>query len=82
MTIDTDIEQAKCELQTWENAHKAARDGSSYTIDGITVTRQDVETVIVPNQRRLRRTILQLQAAKNGAKAPSFRVANLRDTGA
>lgn len=81
MTIAQDLETTRCELQEWENAYKAARSGSSYTIDGVSLTRQDVEGVIIPARRRLRRAVLQLEAAANGAKAPSFRIAVMRSPG-
>lgn len=79
MTIAQDIETAQCELTEWQAALAAARGGSSYTIDGVTVSRQDVRAVIRPQINRLRRSIKQLQAAQAGASAPSVRQAVLRD---
>ena len=73
------IEAARCLLVEWDAAYKAALSGSDYSVDGISVTRQDVEAVIQPNRRRLQRQILQLEAAGRGAMAPSIRVANLQD---
>ena len=74
-----DIEALECQLKKWNAAKSAAVSAESYSIDGITVTRQDMESVIQPNIRRLQRSILQAEAALNGAKAPTFRVANLQD---
>jgi len=78
MTTNAAIEARRCELAEWEAANRAALTGSSYTIDGLTVTRQEIESVIRPNIRRLQRTILQLEAAARGATAPAIRVANLQ----
>ena len=77
--LQSQIAATRCLLDTWDLALKAAVSGSDYSIDGISVTRQDVETIIQPNRRRLQREINQLVAADNGATAPSFRVANLQD---
>ncbi len=79
MTTRADIEALECQLKEWNTAKSAAMTATSYSIDGITVTRQDLETVIQPNIRRLQRSILQAEAAINGAKAPTMRVANLQD---
>lgn len=73
------LQEYRQDLAHWDAALQAAKDGRSYTIDGISVERQDIETAILPNRRRLQRAILQLEAADNGAAAPSFRVAVLRD---
>lgn len=80
MSIDTDLEDARCQLKDWRAALAAARTGSSYTIDGISVTRQDVARVIQPQINRLVRSVRQLEAAKAGATAPAVRVARLRST--
>lgn len=77
-----DIQELRCRLAEWDKAHVAALSGSSYTVDGLTVTRQDVESVIQSNRNRLRRNIIQLEAAINGATSPSMRVANLVDRSA
>ena len=77
MSIERDIAGLECELGDWEAALKAARSGSDYTIDGVSVTRQDVETVIRPNIRRIKRDLLQAQAKLAGAAAPGVRVAVL-----
>ena len=79
MVTQADLETVRCELLTWDAAYKAAKDGAAYSVDGITVTRQDIEATIQPNRRRLQRQILQLEAAARGAMAPSFRVARLSD---
>jgi hypothetical protein len=79
MATQADIETLRCELEAWDKAYTAAKDGAAYSVDGITVTRQDIEGTIQPNRRRLHRQILQLEAADNGAAAPSFRVATLTD---
>ena len=73
------IQELRQELAHWDAAFQAAKDGASYTIDGISVERQDMESAILPNLRRLQRAILQLEAAALGAEAPSFRVAVMRD---
>ncbi len=80
MATQADLEAVRCELETWDNAYTAAKDGQAYSIDGITVTRQDIEATIQPNRRRLQRQILQLEAAARGATAPSIRVARLEHT--
>jgi len=77
MTIAQDLETRQCELAEWEAALTAARTGSSYTIDGISLTRQDVHTVLLPRVRQLRRQVRELEAAALGALAPSVRVARL-----
>jgi len=79
MATQADLETVRCELDTWDAAYKAAKDGQAYSIDGLTVTRQDIEATIQPNRRRLQRQILQLEAAAKGATAPSIRVARLTD---
>ena len=53
MATQADLETVRCELQTWDAAYKAAKDGQAYSIDGLTVTRQDIEATIQPNRRRL-----------------------------
>lgn len=77
MTLAQDLETRKCELAEWEAALAAARSGASYTIDGVSVTRQDVPTVLLPRCRQLRRAVRELEAATLGARAPSVRVARL-----
>ncbi len=79
MTTEADIEDLRCQLKEWDAALTAAAQGAEYSIDGITVTRQDVEGVINPNRRRLIRNIRQMEAAANGANAPSIRVARMVD---
>lgn len=81
MTIAQDIEKTRCELAEWQAAYDAARTGASYTIDGVSLTRQDIERTIIPQRRRLHRALRQLEAAANGAKSPSVRVAVLRSEG-
>lgn len=39
------IEEIKAKLSAWRDAETAAISGKSYTIDGVSVTRQDLSTI-------------------------------------
>lgn len=77
--MTAELEALKCRLAEWDKALERARSGKSYTVDGITVTRQDIDTVLIPERRRVARQIVQLEAVATGAQAPSFRKAVLTD---
>jgi len=69
-TPPTTVAQAKAELQNWENALEVCSTGQTYSIAGRSLTRQDVEAVIMPAITRAHRKLMALEQAAAGNQRP------------
>lgn len=75
-TLD-DLADLQQQLRDLDTAIKAARTGSSYSIGGRTLTRQDLGEL--DNERtRLVRRIRQTEAVLEGAREPGVAIASIR----
>lgn len=70
----TDVNSLRDQLSDVEAALKAARSGSSYSIGGRTLTRQDLGS-LESERTRLMRDIKRTQSALEGVRNPSSAIA-------
>lgn len=69
MAAVVSLSEAQESLRTWVKAREALASGSSYSIGGRTLTRQDSETVEA-NIQRWHNTVLALEAQAQGRSRP------------
>lgn len=75
------ISYAKEQLAQWMSALEACSTGANYTIAGRSLTRQDVESVIMPQVTRFHRMLASLEQAAEGTVRPMGSVASFTAPG-